>query len=225
MQIERGVRTRANASGRWPRVVIPASIAILVCAAAVLLYLHNAEPRLQHLPMVRQSTPYTCGAAALQSILYYYGQEFREDNLARELKTNPDQGTDYHEIIRFAQSKGLTAEAAEGMTVEDLRRAVGAGRPVMVAFQAWGDKPETYAEDWEDGHYSIIIGVDSKCVYLMDPSTLGNYTFIPIPEFVGRWHDAYTNRDGRKIQLVHFGITFDSKAKPVFDPKAIMPLK
>jgi len=35
------------------------------------------------LPHTRQATNYTCGAAALQSVLAYYGDEFREDALAK----------------------------------------------------------------------------------------------------------------------------------------------
>jgi predicted double-glycine peptidase len=206
------------------RVVVPVALVIALGAAAMLC-LHTAGPQINPLPMVRQATPYTCGVACLESILYYYGQEWREDNLAKELKTTQEQGTDYHEIVRFAESKGLKAVAAEGMTVDDLRRACQSGNPVMVAFQAWGDRPESYANDWDDGHYSIVVGVDSRSVFLMDPSTLGNYTFIPIPEFEMRWHDSYTDRENRTIRLVHFGIAFSAGVQPAYNPKSLMPLK
>jgi predicted double-glycine peptidase len=211
-------------SKRVLRIAAPAVLLILIFSSAP-LFLRTTEPRLNPLPLVRQSTPYTCGVASLESILQYYGQEWREDNLARELKSNPEKGTDYHEIIRFAQSRGLRALPAENMTVDDLRRAAAAKRPVMVAFQAWGDKAGSYAEDWEDGHYAIVAGVDDINVYFMDPSTLGNYTFIPIPEFEARWHDAYTGSGGTEVKLVHFGITFDAPSQAPYNPKAILPLK
>jgi hypothetical protein len=117
----------------------------------------------------------------------------------------------------------LRAEAVERMTVNDLRRAVAAKRPVMVAFQAWGDKPGSYADPWEDGHYSIVAGMDDRNVYLMGPSTLGNYTFIPISEFEARWHDAHKAPDGHEIRPVPFGIIFEAPGKPAYDPKAILP--
>jgi hypothetical protein len=59
----------------------------------------------------------------------------------------------------------------------------------------------------------------------MDPSTIGNYTFIPIPEFVARWHDYYNDHDGRAVKLIHFGMVFSAGSKPSFDPEALKPLQ
>ena len=42
----------------------------------------------------------------------------------------------------------------------------------------------------DDGHYSVVVAVDASFVYLMDPSTLGHYTFIARDEFDARWHDV-----------------------------------
>lgn len=33
-----------------------------------------------------------------------------------------------------------------------------------------------------------IIGYDLERFYFMDPSTLANYTYIPVQEFEDRWH-------------------------------------
>ncbi len=224
MRAEEG-KPLTNTSRRFLRVALPLTIAFVLGFGAAWLYLRPAEPNLNHLPLTRQSTPYTCGVAALQSVLRYYGQEWREDNLARELKSNPDQGTNYHEIVRFARDRGLAVEVREHMTIDDLEGAVRAGHPVMVAIQAWGDHPEAYAAEWEDGHYSIAVGFDDRNLYFMDPSTLGNYTFIPTSEFLSRWHDYYTDHDGRKVRLEHFGIVFDSNARPAYDPEALTPLR
>lgn len=179
---------------------------------------------MNHLPMTRQATDYTCGPASLQSILAYYGDEWREDTLARELKSDPEQGTNYREIVRFARENGLTAEARQGMSIADLAHAVKEKRPVIVAIQAWADQPRAYA-GWEDGHYCVVVGIDDANVYLMDPSTIGNYTFIPIPQFLARWHDAEIGPDGRINKLVHFGIIFGKDKKPPYDPAALKPLE
>jgi predicted double-glycine peptidase len=40
------------------------------------------------MPEVRQHTDYACGAAALQSILAYYGIDVRQDTLMEKLGTN-----------------------------------------------------------------------------------------------------------------------------------------
>jgi predicted double-glycine peptidase len=188
-------------------------------------FVHEPGPRLNRLPVVRQATGYTCGAAALQSILAYYGEDVREEVLARELKSDPDQGTNHHEIERFARARGFKVDTAEGMTVADLRRAAEAGHPVIVAFQAWGDNAAGYANAWEDGHYAVVIGADDENVYFMDPSTTGNYTFIRTPEFLSRWHDYYLDEQKRRVELVHFGMIFSSRAAPLFDPESILPLQ
>ncbi len=206
-------------------VVLPVTLSFVLGVGAGWLYFRPAAPHLTHLPLIRQSTPYTCGVAALQSVLRYYGQEWREDDLARELKSSPDQGTNYHEIVRFARDKGLAVEVRENMTINDLKGAVADGRPIMVAIQAWGAHPEGYATGWEDGHYSVVVGFDDRNFYFMDPSTLGNYTFIPASEFLARWHDYYTDQDGRNVRLEHFALIFDSKSKPAYDPEALTPLR
>jgi predicted double-glycine peptidase len=207
------------------RVLLPVGLVAVLSASGWFVLQRPTPPHLNPVPLIRQATPYTCGVASLESILAYYGQEWREDKLAQELKADPENGTDYHEIMRFARERGLQVEAAENMTLDDLRRAAGQDRPVMVAIQAWSDHPEAYTDGWEDGHYSIVVGVDDKNVYLMDPSTIGNYTFIPIPEFLARWHDYYLDREGRKVKLIHFGMVFGAGAKPAFEPGALKPLQ
>jgi len=182
-------------------------------------------PRLNRVPIVRQATPWTCGAAVMQSILAYYGEDWHEAALAEELKSDPDLGTDYRQMERFARAHGLTVAVAEHMTVADIRRGVQAGLPVVVAFQAWGDRPEGYAQGWDDGHYAIVVGIDDTRIYFMDPSTIGNYAFIEIPTFEARWHDFYLDEQGRRVELVHFGMTISSKGKPTFTPGALKPLE
>jgi predicted double-glycine peptidase len=206
-------------------LVCAAAILLLGVAAGITIYPPPFGSHMNRLPLVRQATPYTCGVASLQSILFYYGDEWREDNLAKELKSDPDQGTNVNEIVRLARARGLAVETRENMSVEELKRLVADGHPVMVALQAWGDRPETYAEDWEDGHYSIVVGYDRGNLYFMDPSTLGNYAFIPIAEFVSRWHDYYLDKDGRRKNLVHLGLIFSGRAGPAYDPAAKMPMK
>ena len=175
------------------------------------------------MPLSRQAKSYTCGVADMQSILYYYdyGEEIREDILARELKSNPDIGTNYNNLIAAAQSRGIQVEVHKDMTIDELKSALRSKKPVMVAIQAWGDNATDYANDWNDGHWAIAVGYDDERIYFMDPSTLGNFTYIAIPEFLTRWHD--TDSDNT-TQLIHFGLIFSKDDKPSYDPNAILPL-
>ena len=142
-------------------------------------------------PDVRQSTNYSCGAASFQAVLNYWGgQDLREGAILVMLNVTPQWGTSPDEIVRVARDIGFEAEFRENLTLEDLEASIKAGVPVIVAAQAWRDEGTSWADDWEDGHYMVVIGLDEKNVYLEDPSLLGSRGFIPRQEFVERWHDC-----------------------------------
>lgn len=180
-------------------------------------------PLLVRVPLTRQATGYTCGVAALQAVLAYYGIAVREDRLAAALQADPEQGTNYHNMVAYAQAQGLRAEAHVGISLATLEQLLDAGQPVIVALQAWADEPAGYADQWDDGHYAVAVGYDAARVYFMDPSTLGNYTFISKAEFLVRWHDQYLEQ-GEPVQLVHFGLVI-AGAQPRHDPAAVVPMR
>lgn len=157
-------------------------------------------------PLVRQTDDYTCGVAALQSVLHYYGHTIRADRLAAALKADPEQGTHYRRMATYAESHGLDVTIYTEMEIEALRKLLDRGVPVIVALQAWGDRgPDDYTDEWDDGHYVVAVGYDKERFYFMDPSTLGNYTYIPTGEFLTRWHDCYEEA-GEIIRVARLGI-------------------
>lgn len=167
----------------------------------------QAEPQqLIEFPDTRQSTDYSCGAAALQAVLYYYGTDKREDQLRKELGTTDKDGTEPNAIVRVARKHGLTAELKKNGTVDDLKKYVDKSVPVIVAFQAWGDKKD-YAKD-ENGHYGVVIGYDDRFIYIEDPSLL-NYGKIAIKDFEKRWHD--TDKNGKPYE----GLMIVMGGKPI----------
>jgi len=171
---------------------------------------------LSNIPDVRQSTTYSCGAAALQAVLNYYGIDKRERALMDMLKTTEEAGTSPENIVRVATELGLQADPRENLTYEDLEKAFREGAPVICAIQAWTDAPpgkRSWAADWEDGHYVIIIGADEQFVYVEDPSLLGTRGVIPKQEFLDRWHD-YTGEppfDPTDRAYVRLGIFITGK--------------
>src|SRR6185295_19728749 len=95
-----------------------------------------ASPRHElAVPDVRQATPYTCSASALQAVLAYYGVEASEDLLAKELGATPEDGAPPEAIVRVAIAHGLAATKRENMTVDDLAAEITQGRPVIVEIQ------------------------------------------------------------------------------------------
>lgn len=172
----------------------------------------GARARMLRLPDVRQANGYTCGTASLQSVLRYFGKgdDDGEEGLAGRLGTTPDNGTAPDAIVRVAREHGLSATMREGMTLDDLESYVQRGVPVIVDYQAWSEAPHPdYANDWDDGHYSVVVGIDRDHVYLEDPSILGARGSIPRNEFVARWHD----QDGSR-RYHQMGIVVESSERP-----------
>jgi hypothetical protein len=158
-------------------------------------------------PLVRQTRDYTCGVAALQSVLLYYGEEFGQMELASILGVNPQHGTSHRAILRFANRKFPDPQKRDfwmwkrcGMTIDDLRQVIDSGRPPIIPFQAWGRPGVDWKKEWKEGHYAVAVGYDENNVYFMDPSTLGHYAYIPVGEFLDRWHDRDTSTGEKLIQ-------------------------
>lgn len=170
-------------------------------------------------PLTYQAFDYSCGVAALQSILYYYGKEFRHDELAKVLEPDPLNGTNYQKMVDFVRSLGFRVEVRTQMLLDELKKVIDNRKPVLVLIQAWPDSPVQWSESWGEGHYAVAVGYDEKYIYFMDPSTLGHYTFIPIPEFLERWHDM----DGQ-AKLVHFSLVITREGSAIYNPDIVKPL-
>jgi predicted double-glycine peptidase len=190
------------------------------------------------LPQFRQSDGETCGVDSLMSVMAYYGlgEDPNEKDLRKELHTTYKDGTEPPHIQQIAEKYGLNADVRSNMTVDDLAKLVNAGTPVMVTYQAYHDSTRkrdeipgpdggakhaldlhnpdgswNWKNDWIDGHYSVVIGVDKDFVYLQDPSNGQGRSVIPRQEFDERWHD--TDQKWRPT-YVHTGIVFKPKEKP-----------
>jgi uncharacterized protein len=173
-----------NSSRDWVLLRFAPATLLSCCTAAA------PHPELP-VPDVRQSTAYTCGAAALQAVLAYYGIDSREDRLSTQMGATPSDGIPPEAIVRTARAYGLAAELRENMTVEQLATEVRDGRPVIVELQAWADPPRSdWESDWDDGHYAVVIGIEGNELVFEDPSVLGSRVQLSRPEFEARWHDV-----------------------------------
>jgi predicted double-glycine peptidase len=153
-------------------------------------HIEPAVPLLEAVPDVVQTTNYSCGPCALVAVLRYYGIPAEEREVLREARTNPEIGAELEDLAAVAERHGLTAAACEGLGLEDLERELKAGYPVIVLNQSWRANPYVpWDQDWDDGHYLVVIGVDDHFVYVEDPLLEGARGAIPRDEFVRRWHD------------------------------------
>lgn len=153
------------------------------------------------IPLVRQQTNYSCGAASSAAVLKYWGLfSGEETDLHSKLETDPKEGTAPSSIVAVLESYGLAVRYEEGFTVSKLRRALKAGKSVIVDLQAWRtDEKTAWADLWEDGHYVVAVGLDAKRLYVMDPSTDNYYAYVPLTELMDRWHD-YETVDGKMVK-------------------------
>jgi len=170
-------------------------------------------------PLIRQSTDYSCGAAAMLAVFAYYGNlDYDESQLMKLLRTDDVNGTDERDMVRVSKKHGIPATFKLNQTLDDLRASLAQKNPVIVDVQAWPEKPHKIplTDVWTDGHFVVAVGMDDANIYFMDPSHLGSRGYWPLREFEDRWHDV--NRDG--VKMHHPAVYFDATPMP---PDAWLP--
>ena len=191
---------------------------ILACVAAVEASSAAAAPRLPadylQVPLTAQATSYSCGAASLLAILRYW-KAYDEDETALYplLRTVPKDGTHPARLVETARHFGLEAQLREGLDLPDLAEALRRRQTVILDVQAWPESdatPNDWSDNWEDGHYVVLIGMDERFIYVMDPSTHLGYGYIPRAELPSRWHD-YETEQGQRREYKHMGVFISGK--------------
>ena len=130
--------------------------------------------------LVRQRFDYSCGAAALATILRYgFGDEVTERDILTELfdllsedeeGLRRKEGFSLLDLQRVAQARGYKAQ---GFRLAP-RYLVKLGGPVIVFIEPFGYK-----------HFAVLRGVRGDRVYLADPSS-GNVR-MPAYSFLDSW--------------------------------------
>ncbi|TBR24538.1 M28 family peptidase [bacterium] len=190
------------------------------------------EPRLPEgrlaVPLVRQATSYSCGAAAVMAVLQYWGvYDGGESGLYPELGTTEKDGTDPRSMAKVLAARGLESSWREGMTEADLEGHLARGETVILDIQAWTEDdptPEDYSDNWEDGHYVVLVGLDDTNVYVMDPSVSAGYGYFPRAELKARWRD-YEDRGGTVWRNAGLGIVAKGKAVPAGFPAPLQRVR
>jgi hypothetical protein len=119
------------------------------------------------------------------------------------------EGTEFARIVNASVNRNLAVSVANGWTLESMKRWLVLNRGViMVDYQAWIEQPgcswetrgcnwtqQQWGQDYDDGHYSLLIGFNESGILLMDPSQ-GDldgprlFGFITNEQFLWRWHDT-----------------------------------
>lgn len=111
-----------------------------------------------------------CGPATLTTALSYYGRPERQDEAAAVLKPDgQDRNVSPNEMSAYIHQVGLEATVRVGGRLDDLKRLIAAGYPVIVekGFDVSADK------GWM-GHYLLLTGYDdSQNLFNAQDSFLG----------------------------------------------------
>lgn len=162
------------------------------------------------LKQTRQMTEYSCGASALQAVLSYWGRDVDEAELMRIIGTDAEVGTFPENIVRGARTLGFEAVLKENATIDDLERSTVAGRPVIALAQVWRsekDTPASAADEWDSGHYIVVLSVDEESVYFQDPYIRMGKGFVPRTTFDEHWHQIMGgSKRARSSKLMHVAI-------------------
>ena len=162
---------------------------------------------------MRQTYDFDCGPKALQTVIAYYGFDIREEKLIKQLGTG-DDGTRVAKMIEVAKRYGFKVKHGT-ISLSDLKETVNSGYPVIVLVQAWAEKKmskEDWENDWEDGHYVVVIGAEKERLVFEDPSSIRR-TWLTDEEFMTRWHDVDTGSDEKFVNyaIILYGVKSDKR--------------
>jgi len=130
-----------------------------------------------------------CGPAVLKMILGFYGIKKTENELAKIAGTTKKEGTEIQQLVKTFKHFGLKTEVRINSTFADLSKYLKNNMPVVIGWYSRGKK-EDPDNITADGHYSIVIGLDKKFIYLQDPE-IGKMRKLKKDDFLVVWLDYF----------------------------------
>lgn len=124
----------------------------------------------------RQSTGH-CGSACLKMVLGYYGIQKSERELIKLTGSTTVKGVSAKNIIRAAKKFHMQTKIKDYSTFTQMKSLLKKQIPIIV--------------DWfstDNGHYSVIVGLDSENIYMQDPE-LGQLRTMKLKAFMTIWFD------------------------------------
>ncbi len=154
----------------------------------------------------QQTKDYTCGPAAVMSLLRYYGKlsdqqmnKITEIRIAKEMGTTKAEGTNEEQIVCWLNKHGFNAKSSHNCSVSGLRQYLTKGIPILVDWIDWG------------GHWVAVAGYDfagnardmeHDTIFFADPAarfdsikTMDGITFINPQRFTSMWFNSHFQRN------------------------------
>jgi ABC-type bacteriocin/lantibiotic exporter with double-glycine peptidase domain len=128
-----------------------------------------------------------CGPATLKILLSYYKIEKSEKELAKMVGWDKDLGVDDKGIKRAAESLGFKVKIKNNSNFKDIESWLKKRVPVIVNWFTRG-RTDYKDSDVADGHYSVVMGLDDRYIYLQDPE-IGKMRKLEKENFITVWFD------------------------------------
>ncbi len=128
-----------------------------------------------------------CGPASLKILLSYYGVKKSEKELAKLCSTTKELGTDDKRIKKAAEKLGFKVEIKNNSSFKDIEKWLKIKIPVIVDWFTRG-RNNQMDSDVADGHYSVVMGIDDRFIYLQDPE-IGKVRKLSKENFMSVWFD------------------------------------
>jgi ABC-type bacteriocin/lantibiotic exporter with double-glycine peptidase domain len=153
------------------------------------------------LTAVRQEGDKDCGAAALATVLGFWGTRTTPEQVLSGLHHAPNEGVAAGELTSYARARGFDAYVFHG-AVSDIEKELREGRPLIAGVA----KP--YGERWLK-HYEVIAGFHpaTQMVLTFDPAR--GFRKNTMRGFLAEWDPV-----GRVVIVVFPAERADSPAAP-----------
>jgi len=132
-------------------------------------------------PFVKQEKNY-CGPAALESVFKYWGRQYGQNEIAKEIFAPELCATLNVDLERYAKDKGFWAKGYQG-DFKTLKTRVLAGIPVIVI-----EKLHPFALNRY--HYVVIIGFNEKRKSIIEHTGTKEYVVRSYRGFKRNWYAA-----------------------------------
>ena len=152
------------------------------------------NPGLTMLPIrtFQQTTFYTCGPAALLTLLRYYDRNGDEMIIAAEAKCTMEKGTNPEGMVSWLEDHGFQVTWGENGSLALLRENLERGVPTLIEWIDYG------------GHWVLVVGYDTRGtdtptddeIYFADPAdghdgVRDGLTSFNALRFDAMWFDAF----------------------------------
>ncbi len=127
----------------------------------------------------------------MRMIFAFFGVKASEKEIAKACGSSKNIGTPAKGLLKAAKKYGFLARVKDNSSISDIRGCLRRGVPAIV--------------NWfsiDDGHYSVVTGMDRKHIYLNDPEKARKRK-LELTKFENCWFDfAAGKRPGKKSLIV-----------------------